>query len=162
MHACLCVYQYIHAHTHTHAHAHAHARTHTRTHTRTPARTHARTHARAYARTHAHTHARTHTRTHARTRTHTRTHAHTRTNISQVGGRINQDGAIEIQGAHGATLLLRLQQNGYADVKLAGPFVTLEYCILKEVTDVELAGLFLMFVCYIRFITNWYQFVYAG
>ena len=82
-----------------------------------------------------------------RTHTHTHTHAHTRTSISQVGGRINQDGAIEIQGAHGATLLLRLQQNGYADVKLAGPFVTLEYCILKEVTDVGLAGLFLKYIC---------------
>jgi translation initiation factor 1 len=37
-----------------------------------------------------------------------------------VGGRVEQDGSISIQGNHGATLQLRLQEDGYRDVKLAG------------------------------------------
>lgn len=37
-----------------------------------------------------------------------------------VGGRVNDNGDLEIQGAHAELVLLRLQRSGYGDVRLAG------------------------------------------
>ena len=37
-----------------------------------------------------------------------------------VGGRVNKQGALEVQGAHADVCMLRLQKAGFGDVKLAG------------------------------------------